>query len=119
MTGDSFRAAALSRGFVQNKRCGDGSVQGFHWLRKLDADERVGAAFYFRSEARAFVADEKSDGLAKVECAGIARVGIFRGRGGDDFQARNAELRERDRCSEFGNYGQAQRGACGRAQRFW
>src|SRR5487761_601199 len=64
MCRESFDAATLARGFIENQRCGDGGVQGFHWLRKLDANERVGAAFNFRSEARAFVADEKSDGLA-------------------------------------------------------
>src|SRR5487761_355188 len=115
---DSFRAAALARGFIENKRCRDGSVQGFYRLRKLDANERVGAAFNFGREAGAFVADEKRDGLAKIEAAGVTRGGIFRGRSGDDFQPRDAELRERDRSSEFGNYGQAKDGACGRAQGF-
>src|SRR5579863_4141476 len=63
----SFRAATLARGFIQNKRCGDGCVQGIYRLRKLDANERVGAAFDFGRQARAFVADKEGDGLAKIE----------------------------------------------------
>jgi len=118
MCRESFDAATLARGFVKDQRGGDGGVQGVYRLRKLDANQRVGAAFDFGREASAFVADEERDGLAKIEFAGIARSGISRRRGGDDFQAGDAELRERDGRGEFAESRKAQGGAGGGAQGF-
>src|SRR5579872_339660 len=119
MCRESFDAAALARGFVQDKRGGDGGVQGVYRLRKLDANERVGAAFDFGQQAGAFVADENRDRLAKIEFVGVARSGIFWRRGGDDLQAGHAELRERDGRGEFEESRKTQRRTGGGAQRFW
>src|SRR5579872_25303 len=119
MCRESFDAAALARGFVQDKRGGDGGVQGVYRLRKLDANERVGAAFDFGRQADAFVADENRDRLAKIEFVGVARGGIFWRRGGDDLQAGDAKLRERDGRGEFAESRKTQSGTGGGAQRFW
>src|SRR6185437_1166753 len=110
--------ATLARGFVQDKRSGDGGVQGVYRLRKLDANERVGAAFDFGREAGAFVADENRDGLAKIEFVGVARAGIFWRRSGDDLQARDAKLRKRDGRGEFAESRKTQSGTGGGSERF-
>src|SRR5579864_123848 len=119
MCRESFEAATLARGFVKNQRRGDSGVQGVYRLRKLDANQRVGAAFDFRRQAGAFVADENRDGLAKIEFVGVARGGIFRRTGGDNLQAGDAELRERDGSGKFDKGWKPQSRTSGGAQRFW
>src|SRR5438105_10439018 len=59
--------AALACGFVEQDGCGGGSVQRFDGRRDRDADASVGAAFDFFWQARAFITDEKGDGLAPVD----------------------------------------------------
>ncbi len=84
----------------------------------MDANERLGAAFDFGRETGAFVANKESDGLAKIEFVGVARGGVFWRRGGDNLQAGDAKLRERDGRGEFKESRKAQSGTRGGAQGF-
>ena len=111
-------AAALARGFIKDKRGGDGGVQGVYRLRKLDANERVGAAFDFGRKAGAFAADEERDGLAKIKFVRVTSGGVFCRRRGDDFQPRDAKLREGDGRGDFEESRKAQGGAGGGSERF-
>src|SRR6185437_3967212 len=113
MCRESFNAAALARGFIKDQRGGDCGVQGVYRLRKLDANERVGAAFNFGRQAGAFVADENRDGSAKIEFVGVARGWIFWRRSGDDLQAGDTELRDRHGCAEFAESWKTQSGTGG------
>ncbi len=64
---------ALAGGFVEDDRGGSGGVEGLNAAGHGNADARVSAALNFFGEASAFVADEKSDGLAPIDFPGSER----------------------------------------------
>ena len=60
----------MAGGFVEDDRCCGGGVEGLNAGGHGDVDAGVGAALDFFREARSFVADEKSDGLAPIDLPG-------------------------------------------------
>jgi hypothetical protein len=61
---------ALAGGFVEDGRSGRSGVEGLDAARHRNVDPGVGRALDFFGEARAFVADKKSNGLAPIDVPG-------------------------------------------------
>src|SRR6266566_3590408 len=67
---------ALAGGFVEDDRGGGSGVEGLNAAGHRNVDAGVGGALDFFGEACAFVANQKSDGLAPVDFPGSEKRGV-------------------------------------------